>query len=190
MANVFLGDSFLPLPTAFKGVARRTVGATMGKRLVQPLPAGRSLRFVPQASLPADLAWAQPNAAVASAITGFASIIAEAGAATLPVAVRTLTLHQLQQWQGEAPSMSRRWVEDAVADLTDDERATARLTLLTALASYQVDESIIGAFRRYYPTDQALIAATAWASFSAARRALTWFTGSLFALQVEMEKTA
>lgn len=192
MANVFLGDSFLPLPTALKGLARRAVGATMGKRLVQPLPVGRSLRFVPRAPLPADLAWAAPNPAVAGAVAGFASIIEEAGQATLPAAVRTLTIHRLQQWQGAAPGLSRRWVDDAVADLTDRERAAARLTLLTALASYQVDEASIAAFRRDYPTDQQLIAATAWASFSAARRVLTWFTGTTTALQVEgeEEKTA
>lgn len=190
MANVFLGDSFLPVPTVFKGVARRAVGATMGKRLVQPLPPGRSLRFVPPAKVPADLAWAQPNAAVAGAVAGFAHIIEEAGQATLPVAVRTLTIHQLQQWQGEAPGMSRRWVDDAVAGLAASEQAAARLTLLTALASYQVDEAIIAAFRRYYPTEQQVIGATAWASFTAARRALSWFTGTTMELQVEGEKTA
>lgn len=191
MANLFLGDSFLPLPTAFKGLTRRAVGAMMGKRLVQPLPPGRSLRFVPAAALPVDLAWAQANAAVAGALAGFASIVEEAGALALPAPVRILTLRHLQHWQGEAPSISRRWVDDAVADLPADEQAATRLTLLTALASYQVDEGIIAAFRRYYPTDQQLIATTAWASFNAARRALTWFTGTTTAFQVEgEEKTA
>lgn len=190
MANVFLGDSFLPLPTPFKGLARRAVGATMGRRLVQPLPSGRSLRFVPSASLPADLTWAAPNRAVAGAVAGFASIIEEAGEATLPLSVRTLTAQYLEQWQGDAPGLSRRWINDAVAELADGEQAAARLTLLTALASYQVDEAVIAAFRGYYPTDQQLVAATAWASFTAARRALRWFTGTTLKLPGKEEKIA
>jgi hypothetical protein len=184
MANVFLGDSFLPLPTAFKGWGRRVVGAAMGKRLVQPLSPGHSLRFVPRAPLPADLAWAQPNTTVASALAGFVHMIEEAGQVALPVPVQTLTARYLQQWQGEPPGLSRRWIDGAIVDLTASEQAAARLTLLTALASYQVDESTVAAFRHYYPTDQQLIAATAWASFTAARRALTWFTGTTTALSV------
>jgi hypothetical protein len=48
------------------------------------------------------------------------------------------------------------------------------LTLLTALASYQVDKSIVEDFRSHYPEDAQLIAATAWASFTAARRVGVW----------------
>lgn len=188
MANVFLGDSFLPLPTVLKGLTRRVVGATIGKSMVRSLPAGSSLSFVPAAPLPADLAWAQPNKVVSSALAGFSNVVEEAGLATLSTPVRLLAHQYLQRWQGAAPGLSRRWVEDAIGDLPERERSAARLVLLTALAAYQVDAASIAAFRTHYPTDQQLIEVTAWASWLAARRATSWFAGSSTVTAVEMEK--
>jgi len=59
-------------------------------------------------------------------------------------------------------------------DLDEVDRSAARLALLTALASYQADEGVIEVFRIQQPGDDKLIAATAWASFTAARRVGTW----------------
>jgi hypothetical protein len=70
--------------------------------------------------------------------------------------------------------ISRRWVEDMVIEIEAAYQASARLALLTALASYQVDASIVQAFQSQYPNDDHLIAATAWASFTAARRVGVW----------------
>ena len=70
--------------------------------------------------------------------------------------------------------MSRQWVEDAVADLSDDEKASGRLALLAALASYQVDEDLIKSFRQHFPSDKQLISTAAWASFVAAKRVASW----------------
>lgn len=179
MANVFLGDTFLPLPAALKGVTRHLLGVTLGKRMVRRLPAGNALQFVPPANLPEDLAWAQTNPTVAHALAGFTRLMTEAGQSALSEQVRTLAQGQIDHWQGETMGISRRWVEDAVVGLAAPDCAAARLVLLTALASYQVDSSIIADFRAHYPTDQQLIEATAWASFSAARRANTWFAQSL-----------
>jgi hypothetical protein len=53
-------------------------------------------------------------------------------------------------------------------------RPTARLALLSALASYQVDQQIISAFRQYQPGDRDLVNVTAWASWVAARRIASW----------------
>jgi AhpD family alkylhydroperoxidase len=53
-------------------------------------------------------------------------------------------------------------------------KPAARLALLVALASYQVDEGVIKAFRSQYPGDDKLIGAAAWASFMAARRIGSW----------------
>jgi len=176
MVNVFLGDTLLPLPSALKGVAGRLLGATAGKRFVRRLQQGSSLRFVPQAQLPDDLLWAAGNPAVAGAFAGFAKVVEEAGQQVLPEGVRVLVSERVQAWNGEAMGISRRWVEDAVVDIEEEEhRAAARLALLTALASYQVDKSIVEAFQSQYPDDVQLIAATAWASFTAARRAGVWF---------------
>ncbi len=179
MVNVFLGDTLLPVASALKGLAGRLFGATAGKCWVSRSPRpGDSLKFVPQAKLPDDLSWAASNPAVAGAFAGFAEVVEAAGNAVLPEAVRVLVRNYVQAWHGEAMGISRRWVEDAVVEVKEEHRAAARLALLSALASYQVDAGVVEGFQSHYPEDAHLIAATAWASFTAARRVGTWLQGS------------
>lgn len=49
-----------------------------------------------------------------------------------------------------------------------------RLVPLTALAPYQADDSIVHTFVTQISEDKKLLAALAWASFTAARRIGTW----------------
>jgi AhpD family alkylhydroperoxidase len=174
MVNVFLGDTLLPLPSALKGLTGRLLSATAGKRMVRGIQPGRSLKLVPQAKLPDDLSWAAANPAVAGAFAGFAAVVEEAGKQALPEAVRALVGEHIQTWNGEEMGLSRRWVEEAAAEVQEQHRAAARLALLTALASYQVDASVVADFRSHEPDDAQLIAATAWASLTAARHVGVW----------------
>jgi AhpD family alkylhydroperoxidase len=174
MVNIFLGDSLLPLPSVLKGITYRLYAATEGKRIVRGLPQGKSLKFLSQAHLPDDLVWAAGNPSVAGAFAGLAQAVEAAGERVLPGPVRVLVGERVQVWKGETMSMSRRWVEDAIVDLEEIHRAAARLALLTALASYQVDARIVEDFQAHYPDDAQLIAATAWASLTAARRVGLW----------------
>jgi AhpD family alkylhydroperoxidase len=175
MVNIFLGDSLLPVPPALKGVSRRLLAAAAGKRFVRSVQQGKSLALVPQAALPDDLAWAASNPVIASAFAGFAKVVDECGQKALPEPVRILVNRRLQAWQGEKMGMSRHWVEEAIAELNEADRAAARLALLAALASYQVDAGVVSDFQVHYANDADLVAATAWASFAAARRVGTWF---------------
>ncbi len=191
MVNVFLGEMFLPVPAALKGLTRRLFGATVGKRFVsRSVRPGDSLQFVPQAKLPDDLSWAASNPAVAGAFAGFAEVVESAGEAVLPEPVRVLATDYVQAWHGEAMGLSRRWVEDAVVEVKEEHRAAARLALLTALASYQVDASVVEGFQSHCPDDAQLIAATAWASFTAARHVGTWLQGPAPEARAEQGRSA
>jgi AhpD family alkylhydroperoxidase len=174
MVNVFLGDTLLPLPSALRGLTGRLLSATAGQRILRSLEQGHSLRFVPQAKLPDDLSWAAANPAVAGAFAGFAAVVEEVGKQALPEPVRALVSECIQAWNGEDMGLSRRWAENAAAEVPKEHRAAARLALLTALASYQVDSSVVEDFRSHYPDDAELIAATAWASWTAARHVGEW----------------
>lgn len=183
MANVFLGDSLLPvsLPSALKDLSYRLYAATEGRRVMRRLQPGSSLKFLPQAQLPGDLDWAASDPVIGSAFAGLAQVVEQAGRSVLPDPVRALVTKRVRAWNGETPGMSRRWVEEAVAGLREEHQPAARLALLTALASYQVDSGIIEAFRAQgnsNHTDADLIAATAWASLTAARRASEWMAAS------------
>jgi AhpD family alkylhydroperoxidase len=174
MANLFLGDGLVPLPASLKGLTGRLFAALGGKQVVRRLEPGRSLAWIPHAELPDDLAWAAENPAVAGALAGFAALVEEAGRAALPEPVRDLVRRRIGAWSGEDPGLGRGWVEEAAAGLAEPHRAAARLALLAALASYQVDAGIVMDFQAHYPGDAQLIGAAAWASFAAARRAGTW----------------
>jgi hypothetical protein len=84
-------------------------------------------------------------------------------------------------WTGEEPGISRSWVDAATASLDEPDRPAARLALLVALAPYQVDETIIRAFGDRHPSGNALLAAAAWASFTATRRVAGWLTPATIA---------
>ena len=70
--------------------------------------------------------------------------------------------------------------EAAVACLDELDRPAGRLALLVALAPYQVDETVIPEFRDTHPSGRELLAATAWASFTATRRVAGWLTPAAF----------
>ncbi len=174
MANIFLGDTLLPIPSVLKGLTYRVYAATAGKQVVRGVPQGKSLKFVPRAKLSDELSWAAGNVSVATAFAGFAAVVEEAGTATVPEPVRNLVNQRIQAWHGEGMGISRRWVEEAVAELNQAYQVSARLALLTAFASYQVDAKLIAEFQAQHPDDADLIATTARASFAAARRVATW----------------
>jgi hypothetical protein len=134
---------------------------------------------LPETPLPTDLAWAAPNPYVAGAYARFAAAVEAAGQQSLLTEVRSLVHQQVGNWQGEDPGLSRRWVEEAMVGLDEIHKPAARLALLVALASYQVDEGVIKTFRSQYPEDDKLIGAAAWASFTTARRVGSWLSYAL-----------
>ncbi len=169
MVNVLV-ESFLPQARW----ARRTVAAAL-PWLLRPLArrsyaAGESLRWVRAADLPSDLSWARRSPTIAHAFAGFAAVVDQHSQRALPASARAIICEHLAVWDGAAPPLSRIWLEQAVAGLGEPEAAATRLGLLAAMASYQIDEGVVAAYRRHYPGDASLVAALAWASFAAARR--------------------
>lgn len=181
MVTIFLPESPLPagLPTAVKGTARRMLTRIMAPEEIRR--AGESLDLLPPAALPADLAWAEPNPAIGAAFARACAAIDAAALNVVPAPVRVLVRDELAAWTGRPPGLGRGWVEDAVAVAPQADRAIARLGLLTALAPFQVDEEVIAQARKRLAAedgaagaDAALIALTAWASLTTARRIGAW----------------
>jgi hypothetical protein len=176
MVNVFLSSE--PLPpgapeSSLKPVLKVLIWLLGSAARTTPAP-GTSLGLLRSAPLPEDLSWAADNPVVASAYARAAAAVDRAGAACAPEAVRTLVHRTVGQWDGRPPGLSRGWVEEAVRGLPEADRPAGRLALLTALASYQVDEGVVAAFRRVSPGDDTLVGLTAWASLTAARRIGGW----------------
>jgi hypothetical protein len=165
-----LPNFLLPPRLGPRGRRRFKRGASwfMRPTLRDPRPPGRSLPLLPDAPLQgAD--WATGSPVVAAAVGRAYAAFEAAGRRSLSPEVRELVIDRLSQWRGEETGLSTAWCEELVAPLPAAERAAGRLTLLTALASHQVDGETVADFRRFSPDDTALIDATAWASYAAAR---------------------
>ncbi|MGK4584703.1 carboxymuconolactone decarboxylase family protein [Kitasatospora sp. HPMI-4] len=171
MVNLFLEESPLPagLPPAARPAATAVLGRLMRRTARDAPPAGTSLDLLPSAPLPADLRWAAGTPSIAGAFARAAAAVDAAGARSVPDGVRGLVTARLAEWDGRPPGISRAWVEDAVSALPGEERPAGRLALLTAKASYQVDDGLVAEFRREGPGDAALIELTSWAALAAAR---------------------
>jgi AhpD family alkylhydroperoxidase len=175
MVNVFLSESPFPahVPEAAKPKARQVLGGVLRPAPVGPA-AGESLDLLPPAAVPGDLAWAAVNPVVADAFARAYAAAEAAGERSVPASVRALVHDRLSTWNGAAPGLSRTWLTDAVAGLPAADQPAGRLALAVALASYQVDDSIVDAYRATTPGDATLIELTAWSAMAAARRTSTW----------------
>jgi AhpD family alkylhydroperoxidase len=176
MVNVFLTE--LPLPPGTPRVALGPVMQVLGRKIRpgagQSYQPGTSLDLLPTAPLSRDLSWAASNPVVAGAFARIRGAVDAAGTRSVPSAVRDAVMTELESWHGEPRGPSRAWAEDAISALPTAHRAAGRLALLTALASYQVDRSVIGEYRSGGSSDAQLVELTSWASLAAARRACAW----------------
>lgn len=177
MVNVFQPGYLLPPHLGPKGRRRfkQGLGHILGPVLRGRWPAGAALPFLPSGPrLPAEAGWAAGHADITEAVSRSYAAFEAAGSRAVPTVVREMVLARLDSWQGEATEPSRAWCEELIGKLPDPERASARLALLTAFASFQIDANVIAEFRRYRPGDVALIETAAWASFVTARRVGSW----------------
>jgi alkylhydroperoxidase family enzyme len=176
MVNIFLGERPMPpkAPAVALGVVRRVLVWLIKLAEARGPQPGASLDLLPDAPLPVDLRWAAGNPAIAGAYARGAAAIEAAGRRSVPDEVRELVLTRLSTWDGRPIGPSRAWVEEAVSVLPAEVRAAGRLALLTALASYQIDQGLLDRFRAEHPDDRALIDLTSWASLAAARRIGSW----------------
>lgn len=178
MVNVFLGDLPLP-PWAPSGALRpilRVLRLLMGAAYREPSEPGASLDLLPAAEPQADLAWAAGNDHVAGAYARACAAIDAAGVRSVPASVRHLVCTEVADWHGEPRPLDRAWLDRPVADLPTEDRAAGRVAMLTAFASYRLDDAAVAEFRQAGPGDDALIELTAWASMTAARRVGGWLT--------------
>jgi len=172
MVNVFLRD--VPLPPGVPEFTLPPVLWILGRQMAaaarQAHVPGAALGLLPAADLPADLSWAAGNDTVAQAYARACAVIDDAGARALPANIRALVSDNLARWHGGPRGISRVWVEELIAPLPADQRPVARLALLVAFASYQVDPAVIERCRQVGTSDRTLVELSSWAAMAAARR--------------------
>jgi hypothetical protein len=151
-----------------KALALKIFGGELEENHVKPLMPGRALKLLPRAALPDDMQWARSNPRIADALSRWAAVTTQQASEVISDEVSKCINQSLSQWQGEQMPISRSWMKDELGDLTGQERAIARLALLLAKSSYQIDEAVVrevldaGDQKRF-------IRILAWCTFTASR---------------------
>ncbi len=175
MVTILLGPSPLPFTSGLpKRVSMQMAAWFFGSAIRRPKEPGTSLQLLPDAPLPYDLSWAQPSKPIAGAFARFAQSIERSGAMVLSAEVRNAVGNAVEKWNGSDPGIGNRWCEESISPLGTADKTAGRLALLTALAPYRVDETIIRGFSTHFPGDDKLLSALAWSSFTAAKRIGSW----------------
>lgn len=165
MANIFLPDSPLPpeVPVRLRSRAQRALGWIVAPG--RAVAAGASLALLPGADVPPDAAWAEGSSRIAATV---ATACAAVDASTVPRAVRELVLRLLAEPEPTG-ELHRAALDELVGGLPGEQRVAGCIAVLTALASYRVDDGLLATYRACGGTDAELIRLTAWSSLAAAR---------------------
>jgi AhpD family alkylhydroperoxidase len=176
MVTVFLDDSPVPdrVPAGVRPLVLRMLGRFLRPAALAGHAPGASLSLLAPAPPPADLGWAAASPVLADAFARVYAAGDEIGRQAVPESVRALVDAELAAWNGEPRGIGRAWVDTALLDCPDTDRAAGRLALLVAIAPYQVDEHVVAEFRRTDPRDAALVGLASWSSLAAARRVGSW----------------
>ncbi|GIH39961.1 alkyl hydroperoxide reductase AhpD [Microbispora corallina] len=176
MVNVFLGDSPLPpeVPARARPGLMRLFGLVMSPAARRAATPGLSVELLAPAPAASDLAWTAGGDVLAEAFARAAAAVDAAGERSVPESVRALVGAALAAWDGSPPGLGRSWAAGPLSGLPEADRAAGRLALLTAMASYQVDDWVVADYRRTAPSDSALVELTSWAAMAAARRTGAW----------------
>ena len=154
--------------STIKAMALKIFGGELQENHIKPLLPGRALQLLPEAELPDDMQWARNNPRVADALSRWAAVTKQQATRVIDAEVDDCVRQALSNWQGEQMPISRNWVEDELGDLTGQQRSIARLALLLAKSSYQIDEPVVrevldaGDQKRF-------IRILAWCTFTASR---------------------
>ncbi len=173
MVTVLLSETPLPLKgEELRRPLTRVAGWFFSGAVKRAKLPGESLKFLPEAELPADLGWASASPSVAGAFARLAAVIEELGQNSLSAEVRALVGERIRVWNGEVPGLNETWSAGTRKDA--HLQAAAQLALMTALVPSRLLPGVIHAFRGAQADDEKLLGALAWASFTAARRIGGW----------------
>ena len=151
-----------------KEVVLGVFGNELKSTHTRPLSAGTSLHFTPSALLPEDMQWASDNTRIAQAAAQWAATVEKEAEPVVPFKVKQLVYGSLKGWENEKMPMNRQWVEQELGALAGEERAIAKLALLLAKASYQIDDDVVKNVIDN-KSEERFIRILAWCSFTAAR---------------------
>lgn len=171
-SHIVMSGSPVTTPYGSKSLKRgalKVFGNELKQSHATPLSKGDSLQFLPEAELPADMAWALPNERVASAIARWAHTTEQEACLVLSEPLRQAIHQNLANWDGKQMPLSRSWVNTETAVFTGEDKEVASFILLMAKASYQIDTAMHERLLEIAGNQQDFIRILAWGSYVSAR---------------------
>ena len=162
-----------PVPKTGRGVSLKLFGVELRESAARRLAPGASLDLLAGGSPPVELRWAWGHPRINDALARWYHAVENAAAHVLAGGTREYVLSNLAGWNGGAPPLSRSWVEQEVQPLRGAQRDIARLLLLVAKASYQVDDGVLERVARHGVDEAGLVSLGAWAAFRGANRTVS-----------------
>jgi len=163
-----------PVPTSVRTGALKLFGLELQESSALDLEHGASLYMLPEAELPEEFDWAEGNPLVAECLARWNRVVEDEIQYALSQHTQELIREQLATWQGGQAPLSRKWVEEDLQGLQGEERDKARLVLLVAKASYQLDDGIIEQVRQHGVSEANLVRLGAWGAFMGAKTVANW----------------
>jgi len=80
----------------------------------------------------------------------------------------------LKSWEGGQVELSRAWVENEIQEIREDERDKARIALIVAKASYQIDDGVIDKVMQKGLSEADLVKLGAWGALLGAKTIANW----------------
>jgi AhpD family alkylhydroperoxidase len=174
LVTVLLDETFLPGGASAQSLMRRAAGITFARKVRTNFKPGLATERLKPYSLPNDLEWAAGSSSVAAALAVLSGYLEESQ--HLPEASRSVVSAAVAEWRGETLPISSGWTNEHTDGLPEHMRAATRLALLTSLAPHQVTDADVAAARTLLANDASLVAALAWAAWTAARRVGGWIS--------------
>ena len=151
-----------PIPSPLRGGALRMFGMELKESAAMDLEHGASLHLLPPAKLTEELSWASSNALVADGLARWTGVVESEIDSVLPPETKEYIRDVMSRWEGGPAPISRSWVEQDVAGLNGRQRDMARVTLLVAKASYQIDDGVIQKVVEHGQDEADLVRLGAW----------------------------
>jgi hypothetical protein len=158
-----------PIPSAVRGGALRMFGMELKESAAMDLEHGASLHLLPPAELTDDLSWAASNSLVADGLARWNGVVEAESDAVLPSETKFYIRNIMSHWGGGPAPISRNWVEDDVAGLGGKQRDLARVALLVAKASYQIDDGAIQKVVEHGVDEAGVVRLGAWSALLGAK---------------------
>lgn len=163
-----------PVPSSLRSGALKVFGLELQPSSALDLEHGLSLDLLPKALPSEEFHWAASNSLVTESLSRWNSVVEEEIHQVLSGEAQHIIKDHLRAWSGGHAPLSRRWVEEEIRNLKGVERDKARLVLLVAKASYQIDDGVIEQVVDHGVKEADLVRLGAWGAFMGAKTIANW----------------